>query len=158
MLTSVKIGTVLLQDGVVAPHSVWMTKETFCSGWQAIANMNGDDLDRQIRAENWNFIFVAGSLRGSSWGSWTNVAVRCAAIRVLRRAKLAKFNGFEITGIQKRTFLGFHYVTVIGHSRHLQQSVVLHKLAQRSHQATHPASSVDSNLPAVPLPAPEAAK
>ena len=158
MLSPLKVGTVLLQDNAFIPNSVRVVKETFCSGWQAITSLNGEDLDRQIRNENWNFMFMAGALHGTSWGSWSDVAVRRAAIRVLRKIELAKFNAFEITGIHKRKFLSFHYVTVTGHSRHIQKSRVLQKLAERIHQAAHPVPGVDPSLPALPLPAPAVAK
>jgi hypothetical protein len=45
MMSPLKVGTVLLQDGAFIPDSVWMLKEPFCPGWQAITNLNGDDLD-----------------------------------------------------------------------------------------------------------------
>ena len=115
-----KIGTVLLRDGVVIPASVWVERESFCPGWQAITNLTAEDLDRQIRDENWNFMFIASPLQGTSWGSWSDSVVRYATMRVLDKTRLANFNGFEITAIQKHTFLRFHYVTVVGHSRHVQ--------------------------------------
>jgi len=158
MLSPLRVGTVLLQDGAFIPDSVRALRETFCPGWQAITNLTAEDLDRQIRDENWNFMFMAGALHGTSWGSWNDIAVRCAAIRVLRKAKLAKFNGFEITGIHKRKFLRLHYVTVTGHSRHIQQSGVLQKMAERIQQAAQSARGVDPSLPAVPVPTPAVAR
>jgi len=158
MVSPLKVGTVLVQDDTVIPDSVWILKETFCPGWQAITNVSAEDLDRQIRDKNWNFMFVAGALHGTSWGSWSEGVVRYAAIRVLRKAELAKFNAFEITGIHKSKFLGFHYVTVSGHRRHAQQSVVLQKLAQRIHRAAQSIPGSEHNLPAVPSPAPAAAR
>ena len=154
MSSPLKVGTVLLRDGTFIPDSVRPLKETLSPGWQAITNLSGDDLDGQIRNQNWNFMFIAGAIRATSWGSWSDVAVRCAAIRVLRKTKLAKFNGFEITAIRKRKFLSFHYVTVTGHSRHVQKSRILQKLAQRIHQAAQPAPS----LAALPSPVPVVAR
>ncbi len=125
MLSPLKIGTVLLQTGTFIPDSVCVQKEIFCPGWQAITNANGDDLDRQIRAKGWNFFFLCGELQGTSWGYWSGVAVRRAAIRVLRKTEATKLNGFEITGILERRFLGVRHVVVTGHSRHVQESTVL---------------------------------
>src|SRR5947209_4903054 len=101
MLSPLKVGTVLLQDDTFIPESVWISKETFCPGWQAITNLTAEDLDRQIRVENWNLMFMAGALHGTSWGSWSDIAIRCAAIRVLRKANLAEFNGVGVSGIRK---------------------------------------------------------
>jgi len=147
-----------LQDGAFIPDSVQALRETFCPGWQAITNLTAKDLDRQIRDENWNFMFMAGALDGTSGGSWNDIAVHCAAIRVLRKAKLAKFNGFEITGIHKHKFLGLRYVTVTGHSRHIQRSGVLQKIAERIQQAAQSARGADPSLPAVPVPTPAVAR
>lgn len=135
MLSPLKIGTVLVQTDVVIPDSVWVQKETYCPGWQAITNLNGDDLDRQTRRDGWNFIFVGGALQGTSWGSWSGTAIRCAAIRILKKAQATKLNAFEITGIHARRFLGIPYVVVTGHSRQVQKNTVLQNIAERVHQA-----------------------
>jgi hypothetical protein len=135
MLSPLEIGTVLVQSDTFIPDSVWVQRETFCSGWQAITNLHGDDLDRQIRNDGWNLIFTVGALRGISWGSWSGTAVRCAVIRVLKKTQATKLNGFEITGIYARRFLGVPYTVVAGHSRHVQKSTVLQNIAERIHQA-----------------------
>ena len=159
MQSPLKIGTVLFQTDTFIPDSVWLQKETFCPGWQAITNLNGDDLDRQIRRDGWNFIFMGGAVQGTSWGSWSHLAVRCAVIRVLKKTQTTKLNAFEITGIHARRFLGFKYVIVTGHSRHVQKSTVLQSIAQRIHQAARDVPSSTSNgVSVVPAPAPAVAK
>lgn len=159
MLSPLKIGTVFVQTDTFIPDSIWVQKETFTPGWQAITNLNGDDLDRQIRRDGWNFIFMGGALQGTSWGSWSHVAVRCAAIRVLKKTQTTRLNAFEITGIHARRFLGFKYVIVTGHSRHVQKSTVLQNIAERIHQATRDVPSSTSNgVSVVPVPAPAVAK
>jgi len=159
MLSPLKIGTVLVQTDVVLPDSVWVQKETYCPGWQAITNLNGDDLDRQIRRDGWNFIFMGGALQGTSWGSWSGTAIRCAAIRILKKTQATKLNAFEITGIHARRFLGVPYVIVTGHSRQVQKSTVLQNIAQRIHQSARAMrSSTSDEVSVVPMPAPAAAK
>lgn len=159
MLSHLKIGTVLVQTDAFIPDSVWVQKETFCTGWQAITNLNGDDLDRQIRNDGWNFIFMGGALQGTSWGSWSGTAIRCAAIRVLKKTQATKLNAFEITGIHSRRFLGVPYVVVIGHSRHVQKSTVLQNIAERICQAARAVpSSTSDGVSVAPVPAPAVAK
>lgn len=159
MSSILKTGTVLVQTDTVIPTSVWVQREAFCPGWQTITNLNGDDLDRQIRSDGWKFIFIGGALRGSSWGSWGGVAIRCAAIRVLRKTEVTKLNAFEITGIRARRFLGIPYVVVVGHSRHVQKSTVLQNIAERIHQAATLAPALSSDgLSAANVPAPAVAK
>lgn len=157
--SALKIGSVLLQGGAFIPKSIWVEKETYCPGWQLITNLDGDELDRQIRDAHWNFMFVGGALHGISWGSWSGSAVRCALIRVLSKTKLTRLNGFEITGIHKRRFLGFPYISVAGHSRHLQKASVLPKIAERARLAAEAASGpVSDASSAAQLPAPMLAR
>ena len=159
MLSPLKIGTVVVQTDTFIPDSVWVQKETFSPGWQAITNLNGDDLDRQIRDDGWNFIFMGGALQGTSWGSWSGTAIRCAAIRVLKKTQATKLNAFEITGIHARRFLGVPYVVVTGHSRHVQKSTVLQNIAERIHQAARAVpSSTSDGVNVAPVPAPAVAK
>lgn len=154
MISPLKIGSVLLQTDTFIPDSVYVQREIFCSGWQTITNVNGDDLDRQIRSIGWNFIFMGGAIRGTSWGSRSNVAIRCAAIRVLRKTEATKLNGFEITDIHAHRFWGIPYVVVTGHSRHVQKSTVLQNIAERIHQAARPVpSSISSGIAVAPVPA-----
>ena len=62
MSSTLKIGSVLLQGGAFIPKSIWVEKETYCPGWQLITNLDGDELDRQIRDAYWNFMFAEGAL------------------------------------------------------------------------------------------------
>jgi hypothetical protein len=159
MLSHLKIGTVLVQADTFIPDSVWIQRETFCPGWQAITNLNGDDLDRQIRNDGWNFIFMGGALQGTSWGSWGGTAIRSAAIRVLNRTQATRLNAFEITAIHARRFLGVPYVVVTGHSRHVQKSTVLQNIAERIHQAARDVPNSPLNgVSVVPAPTPAVAK
>jgi len=152
MLGSLKIGTVLVQTDTFIPDSVWVQRETFCCGWQTITNLDGSNLDRQIRSDGWNFMFLGGALRSTSWGSWSGIAIRCAAIRVLKKIQATKFNAFEITAIRARHFLGIPYVIVIGHSRHIQKSPVLQTIAERIHQADRiEPSSISNGIAVAPV-------
>jgi len=160
MFNALKISTVLISTDTPIPDAVWVETENFCSGWEAITNLNGEDLDRKIREDRWSLMFIAGALRGTSWGSWSGTAIRCAAIRVLKKTKAKKFNAFEITDIQARRFLGVPHVIVTGHSRHIKKSTILQNIAERIHQAALvPGSTVDQiTIAPLPLPAPAIGK
>lgn len=159
MSNPLRIGTVLLRTDTFVPESVWVQRESFCVEWQAITNLSSDDLDRQIRDGGWNLMFMGGAISGTSWGSWSGTAIRCAAIRVLKKTRASKFNAFEITGIHARRFLGIPYVVVTGHSRHLQQSTVLQSIAERIHQAAQIApSSTSRKINATTVSAPAIVK
>jgi hypothetical protein len=159
MSNPLRIGTVLVRTDTFVPESVWVQRETFCVEWQAITNLTGDDLDRQIREDGWNLMFMGGAITGTSWGSWSGTAIHCAAIRVLKKTRASKFNAFEITGIHARHFLGVPYVVVTGHSRHLQQSTVLQSIAERIHQAAQIVpSSTSAKISVTPVSAPAVAE
>jgi hypothetical protein len=159
MSNPLRIGTVLLRTDTFVPESVWVQRETFCVEWQAIINLSGDELDKQIRQDGWNLMFMGGAISGISWGSWSGTAIRCAAIRVLKKTRASKFNAFEITDIHARRFLGVPCVVVTGHSRHLQQSTVLQNIAERIHQAAQIVpSSTSGKISAAPMSAPAVAK
>jgi len=159
MSNPLRIGTVLVRTDTFVPESVWVERETFCDEWQAIANLSGDDLDRQIREDGWNLMFMGGAISGTSWGSWSGTAIRCAAIRVLKKTRASNFNGFEITGIHARRFLGLPYVVVTGHSRHLQPSTILQSIAERIHQAAQIVpSSTSGKINVTPVSAPAVVK
>ncbi len=52
--------------------------------------------------------------------------------RVLTKAEPSKFNCLEITEVSAKQFLGFLYVHVSAHSRHIQKSPFLQELAERA--------------------------
>jgi hypothetical protein len=156
---ALKTGTVLMRTGTFIPEPAWVKEETYSPGWQLITNLDGDGLDRHIRRNNWHFFFMGAALRGTSWGSWSGTTVRCAAIRVLRKTKPTELNCFEITDIYTRRFLGLRYVSVVGHSRHIQKNTVLQSMAERIPQAGQPAVISASTIPgAAPLSAPAIAR
>jgi hypothetical protein len=152
MSNSLNIGTVLLRTAVLLPESVWVEKETYSSEWEQVTNLSVDDLDRQVRREHWSFPFIGGAIRGTCWGSWTAQCVHHALDRALRKSKAARYNGFEITGISNGRFLGLRYVTVAGHSRHLQTGIVLQKFAERTHSRPQ-VMAVSSSTATLPTPA-----
>ncbi|HWH59485.1 MAG TPA: hypothetical protein VN682_17790 [Terriglobales bacterium] len=155
MSDSLRIGTVLLRTGACVPKSVWIEKKTYSPRWEEIINLNGDDLDRQIRREHWNFFFLGGAIQGLSLGWGSAISVRRAVIRALGKSERTNCNGFEITDIHTRRFLGIRYVTIIGHSRHLQQGAVLQNIAGRTRQLRQsPAISATTT----PLPEPALAR
>ena len=140
MHPTLRAGTVLMQTGTVMPESVWVEEGPYSPGWEVIKNLDGDSLDRNLRESNWNFFFIAGSVHAIAWGPGNGITARCAAIRALAKSKLKKFNCFEITEVTTRRFLGIPYVSVVGHSRHVQEDRVLESLARRGQKIVEIAS------------------
>jgi hypothetical protein len=82
-------------------------------------------LGQKVRETGWTFLCVAGQIKRSIVGFDGQATARRAVKRILTNLKLDKFNGLEITQIEKKRFLGLPYVTVCAHSRHIQENEFL---------------------------------
>ena len=63
---------------------------------------------------------------------WGERTVRGAMERVLAKAAPSKLNCLEITEVSARQLLGFPYVHVSAHSRHIQKSPFLKEPTDRA--------------------------
>ena len=122
----------MIKACTIIPQSLLVETELYSRGWEMIKNSDADALDRDIRRADWNFFFLAGSIQATALGYWGEKTVRRAMERVLAKAEPSKFNCLEITGISAKQFLGFPYVHVSAHSRHIQKSPFLQELAERA--------------------------
>ena len=125
MSGTIKVGTIMMRAGTLTPQSLRVETELYSHGWEMIKNSDGDAVDRDIRQADWNFFFLAANIQATAWGHWGERTARKAMKRVFAQVNQLKFNCLEITGISARRFLGFPYVRVSAHSRHLQKSPLL---------------------------------
>ena len=114
-----------MKVGTIIPQSLRVETELYSHGWEIIENSDADALDRDIRRADWNFFFLAGSIQATALGYSRERTVRRAMERVLAKAERSKFNCLEITKISAKQFLGFPYVHVSAHLRHIQKSPFL---------------------------------
>jgi hypothetical protein len=128
---TIKAGTIMMKVGTIIPQSLRVETELYSRGWEIIKNADADGVDRDIRRADWNFFFLAASIQETAFGFWGERTVRRAMKRVLAKAELAKFNCLEITEISAKQFLGFPYVHISAHSRHIQKSPFLQEPAER---------------------------
>src|SRR6266568_4865643 len=119
-----------MKVGTIIPQSLRVETELYPEGWEIIKN--SDAVDRDIRRADWNFFFLAASIQATALGYWRERTVRRAMERVLTKAERSKFNCLEITKVSAKQFLGFPYVHVSAHSRHIQKSPFLQALAGRA--------------------------
>jgi len=139
---TIKAGTIMIQAATLIPQSLRVEIEPYSHGWEMIKNSDGDAVDRDTRRADWNFFFLAANIQATALGYWGERTVRRAMERVLAKAKPSKFNCLEITEISARHFLGFPYVHVSAHSRHIQKSPFLQELTERSRAEVAAASRV----------------
>src|SRR6266700_6474733 len=120
----------MMKVGTTLPQSLRVETELYSQGWEIIKN--ADAVDRDIRGADWHFFFLAASIHATALGYWGERTVRRAMERVLTKAEPSKFNCLEITEVSAKQFLGFPYVHVSAHSRHIQKSPFLQELAERA--------------------------
>jgi hypothetical protein len=121
-----------MKAGTILPQSLRVETELYLHGWEIIKNSDADAVDRGIRRADWNFFFLATSIHATALGKWRERTVRRAMERVLAKAEPSKFNCLEIAEVPAKQFLGFPYVHVSAHSRHIQKSPFLQAPAERS--------------------------
>jgi len=121
----------MMKVGTIIPQSLRVETELYSHGWEIIKNSDVDAVDRDIRRADWNFFFLAASIQATASGYWGERTVRRAVERVMAKAEPSKFNCLEITEVSAKQFLGFPYVQVSAHSRHIQKSPFLQELAER---------------------------
>jgi hypothetical protein len=122
---TIKASTIMMRSGTIIPQSLRVETEPYAQGWEMIKNSDGNSVDREVRRADWHFFFLAAKIQATAIGYGGERTVRRAMERVLENAAMSKFNCLEITEVSAKQFLGFPYVYVSAHSRHIQKSPFL---------------------------------
>ncbi len=117
--------TILIREGALLPAGLAVESEMFLPGWRAIKNLDRSTLARNIEGANWNFFYLAGEIRATVLGRDRSGTLRRAVKCVLAKQEGQTFNSLEITKVVSKRFLGFPFMSVTAHSRHIQQGVGL---------------------------------
>jgi hypothetical protein len=123
MMDAIKMGTILIQQGTVLPHSLLLESKPYSSGWAEITNVRSE-FERGINLAGWTFFFLAGRIEATVFGFDKQRAASTAVDRIIANAKSRECNCLEITQVKTNSFLGVPYVRVSAHSRHIQRSSV----------------------------------
>jgi hypothetical protein len=134
MAPEVQVGTVLIEDRPLMTRALDIESEPYGDNWSLVRSLNGFDMDRKIRAADWNFFFLAGELKARVLGATSAKNVRRALMRILARTSGQNFNCLEVTGISAEHFAGVPYAIVSAHWRHIQQGCRLDDVQQRRTQ------------------------
>lgn len=108
-----------------------LESEPYSGNWGLVKVLDGVALDRKIRAAGWNLFFMAAEVKVMFFGALGAAKIQNALKRILAKVKPQHFNGLEVTGIVASHFLGVPYVTVLAHSRHMQQGCYLDSSERR---------------------------
>jgi hypothetical protein len=125
MTDEIKPGTFLIQESALLPDTLRFGRAECTKGWFSVRNLDGREMDRQVREAGWTFFFLAGEVTASVFGWDADQATQRALQRVLADQGSEKFNCLEIAFVARKRFLGLYYVRVSAHWRHIQESMLL---------------------------------
>lgn len=129
MTDQIKPGDLLLAVGTLLPISMQSPEQyegaLFIPSWNWVKNLDSNGLDRLLSKAGWNFFYLAGGVEMIAFGPNQEQATGKALRRIIAHLKAKNFNCLEITHVAARRFLGWPYVSVSAHARHVQKSRVL---------------------------------
>ena len=116
--------TILVQKGTLIPPSLQMESQPYSTGWRSVTSPDRKELERRVHSAGWTFFYMAGVIKSTAFGFDQPKARRAAMKRIMRTVESERCNCFEVTHISTNAFLGIPYVTISGHSRHIQHGSV----------------------------------
>ena len=122
MSDTVRVGTILIQDGTPTPGGMVITTQHYLSGWSFIINFTSAQLSREFENAGWTSSYMAGELRTSGFGLTEKSRRDRAVTHLIDAVKRQHCNCVEINEIRLRSFLGLPYTSVVAHARHIQRS------------------------------------
>lgn len=125
MANVIKMGTILIAEGILLPKALLLESEPYAHGWRLIKNLNSQGMDQTISQAGWNFFYLAGLLKASVFGFDEEKATRQAIKQLIANTRSKYFNCLEITQVDGKRFLGLPYVSISAHSRHIQKTAIL---------------------------------
>ena len=123
MLATNKSGTILIRDNTPLPPGLAIERDVFLTGWKAVKDLDGYQLGRKIEGAKWNFFCLAGEIRVTVLGSGSKTLRRAVKRALAKQEK--QFNSLEITSVVSKRFLGLPFVSIVAHTRHIQQGIRL---------------------------------
>ena len=118
--TPIVDGTLLIEENTLLPGRTPNDTQPIGNGWTRITNNLA--LERKLAAAGWTFFFMAGTIQATVFGFDRDLLIVTAVRRLLARVAPQRCNCLEIDQIVMRSFCGIPSVTVMAHSRHIQQA------------------------------------
>jgi hypothetical protein len=151
MIETIRVGTMLIEDGTPTPESLVVGTEPYSAGWSSIVKSSSAQLGREIESAGWTFFFMAGEIRTCGFGFNDQSRTDRAVTHVIGAVKLQSCNCLEITQIRQRSFLGLSYTSLVAHARHIQRSRRFQDPSNITATAqSHPRESSHDQTSAVP--------
>jgi hypothetical protein len=124
MPQEIKVGSILVREGILFPPGVAVESEALFFGWKLIRNLDGYALGRIISKADWNFFYLAGEIRAIAFGR-KGSASRSALKQILAKREGQNYNSLEITKITTKWFFGIPFLSIAANSRHIQKGLGL---------------------------------
>jgi len=112
-------GALLIAENTLLPEPSPQDSHSIGNGWARITNNVA--LEKKLAAAGWAFFYMAGTIRANVLGFERHRMIQTAVKRLLSKVAREKCNCMEIDHITMRSFCGLPFVTVLAHSRHIQQ-------------------------------------
>lgn len=125
----IKPGAILIENGTLLPEALRLESESPGSGWVPVGNhidghLDAQQLEKKLSAAGWTFFYMAGAITRTVFGFDRAKMLHAALKRLIANVTLQKCNCLEIDEVKAHSFMGMRYVTVSGHSRHIQKGLV----------------------------------
>ncbi len=106
--------------------------EPYSQSWRSLGTLESSGLDRKIHEAGWKLFFMAGELKAvvPAWGGQKTLGR--GVKRLLAQSRSEHFNCLEVTNILRKRFLGIPYVSIAGHSRHIQLGSQIQSVERRA--------------------------
>jgi hypothetical protein len=112
MATTIKTGMILIREGALLPESSLIESEPYAPGWRLVKRLDIDGMSQTIGKAGWAFLYMAGVIKTSVFGSDEEKTTRKAVKRVVEHMRSKKFNCLEITQVVAERFLWLPFITV----------------------------------------------
>ncbi len=125
MAQKIEVGAILIKDGTDMPESLHLESEPYLKGWRLVKNLSSSAMDRKLSEVGWTFFFMAREVNAMAFGSDSEKTTRRTVAKVVANMKSGRYNCLEISRVAAKSFLGLPCVTVVGHLRHIQETIYL---------------------------------
>jgi hypothetical protein len=124
-LRQLQPGTLLIAPDTALPPGWTLDADALVSGWCRVCSAFSDrQLDRELGADGWTFLFRAGAIKTTAFGWGTNSTVASGVIRLIAEARRQGCNCLQIDSVRMQSLLGMPYARLAAHSRHIQKDAV----------------------------------
>ena len=119
MPNQIQVGTMMVRQSANL-QLLGIESEPYSNSWRSLGVLESSGLDRKVHEAGWKLFFMAGELKAvvPAWGGQKTLSR--GVKRLLARSRSEHFNCLEVTTILKKRFFGIPYVSIAGHSRHIQ--------------------------------------